>query len=423
MPPSLRSLTTSESDRSHEIERDVRSCTQESAGPLWPLQPKRFVRDATQNVLSYLGPRNPWPQPVTRDDEVWLLDNTAFVSTKRDAKGRQRHVWSAEFVTAVFTQKPPCVVSDAVVQMADKLGFADDAEAKETIEKRLRPFLMDIQPGKRVLALHGADLVLELGPGGRNGISSDIKAINAAPAGNLTVTTTANTPNLTTGLLQSKTFFSEAEGWAVISDIDDTIKVTMTNETIGVLRSTFVDDPQPVPGMPALYKFLQSHITPASPFFYLSASPYNLYPFLRNFSNDYYPHGQLILRDSSWMSLPGLISSITLGTQEYKTSRIRKIHQWLPKKNVIAIGDSTQADPEAYAEAYRVFGPQWIRLILIRRVTAVAVMGIEEKNKPERFDKAFRGVPKSAWHVFDDPVDCYHIIRDRVKATDGETRG
>lgn len=117
----------------------------------------------------------------------------------------------------------------------------------------------------------------------------------------------------------------------------------------------------------------------------------------------------------SWMSIPGLISNITLATQEYKADRLKKIHQWLPKKNVIAIGDSTQTDPEAYAEAYRVYGPHWIKLILIRRVTGVAAIGIEEKNEPERFEKAFRGVPKSVWHVFEDPTDCYQIIRDRVQ--------
>jgi phosphatidate phosphatase APP1 len=133
-----------------------------------------------------------------------------------------------------------------------------------------------------------------------------------------------------------------------MTDIDDTIKITMTSDPIGILRSTFVDSPTPCPGMPELYAYLQSLIKESSPFFYLSASPYNLYPFLRNFRQHNYPHGTIILRDSSWMSLPGLLSQLTLGTGEYKVDRMRKINSWLPKRKMICIGDSTQADPESY---------------------------------------------------------------------------
>jgi len=134
------------------------------------------------------------------------------------------------------------------------------------------------------------------------------------------------------------------------ADVDDTIKVTQTSDPIGILRTTFLEEPTPVKGMPELYAHLQSQITVASPFFYLSASPYNLYPFLREFRDQYYPHGQLILRDASWMSVPGLLSNLTLGTQEYKVDRIKKLHGWLPRKKMILIGDSTQSDPESYGE-------------------------------------------------------------------------
>lgn len=102
--------------------------------------------------------------------------------------------------------------------------------------------------------------------------------------------------------------------------------------------------------MPELYAQLHRLLTPSAPFFYLSASPYNLYPFLREFRETFYPHGQLILRDSSWMTLSGLLSSLTLGTERYKTDRMKKIHRWLPRGKLICIGDSTQSDPEAYGE-------------------------------------------------------------------------
>ncbi|SPQ24963.1 823dc3c9-e006-4603-b031-2aae6b72bddc [Thermothielavioides terrestris] len=199
----------------------------------------------------------------------------------------------------------------------------------------------------------------------------------------------------------------------VLPDIDDTIKVTQTSDPVGILRSTFVSEPTPIDGMPELYGQIRELVTPSAPFFYLSASPYNLYPFLRSFRDAYYPHGQLILRDASWMTVSGLLSSLTLGTEKYKVDRIRKIHGWLPRRKLICIGDSTQSDPEAYGDAYRAF-PGWIKLILIRKVTDIAAIGIREKNEPERFEKAFAGVPRETWHVFEDPAECRQLVQMAV---------
>lgn len=102
--------------------------------------------------------------------------------------------------------------------------------------------------------------------------------------------------------------------------------------------------------MPELYALIQRTVSPAAPFFYLSASPYNLHKFLSEFRSKFYPHGQIILRDASWMNLAGLLTTLTLGVQEYKVGRMEKINSWLPKRKMICIGDSTQADPESYAE-------------------------------------------------------------------------
>ena len=197
----------------------------------------------------------------------------------------------------------------------------------------------------------------------------------------------------------------------MISDIDDTIKVTQTPSPIGILKQTFVvETPQPVAGMPELYAHIYKTLTD-SPlggvgkqpnYFYLSASPYNLYPFLRDFRNANYPQGTIILRDSSWQNLGGLIASLSQGTKDYKADRIAKIHGWFPDRKMICIGDSTQSDPEAYGECARKF-PGWIRVIYIRKVTGIAEMNEREKNAPGRFEKAFEGLDRNLWHVFTEP--------------------
>jgi phosphatidate phosphatase APP1 len=71
---------------------------------------------------------------------------------------------------------------------------------------------------------------------------------------------------------------------------------------------------------------------------------------LKQFRKKYYPPGTLILRDSSWKTVAGLLAALTLRTEEYKVDRMKKINTWLPKRKMIVIGDSTQSDPEAYGE-------------------------------------------------------------------------
>jgi hypothetical protein len=161
------------------------------------------------DILSYLGPYNPRPQQVTDSDAVWLFDNIAF----RSARGGK---WEAEFVAAVLSQDPSCKVADVVSQVAHLVGLSKDAQETATIARRITPFLMDIQPGRVVNATVGAGTKLRLGPGGRNGISSDIKQLPAGKAGDV-VTTTAQVPSGANGLLEMKTMYAEPEGWAVIS--------------------------------------------------------------------------------------------------------------------------------------------------------------------------------------------------------------
>ena len=276
---------------------------------------------------------------------------------------------------------------------------------------------------------HGALLLTS----GRNAISSDIRTLPPYRTGDI-VSSTADVPEGVNGVLQMKTNYIQPDGWGVISgqlisylrtlpfsqlpnnptDIDDTIKITQTSDPVGILRSTFVAPATPIEGMPELYTHILEVITPSSPFFYLSASPYNLYPFLRAFREKFYPHGTVILRDASWMNLSGLLSNLTLGTQAYKVDRMNKINSWLPRRKMICIGDSTQSDPEAYGEIYRRHAG-WVRLILIRKVLDIAAVGMQEKNEPARFEKAFEEVPRSLWHVFETPEECYQIVSDVVR--------
>ena len=58
--------------------------------------------------------------------------------------------------------------------------------------------------------------------------------------------------------------------------------------------------------------------------------------------------------------------------------------------------------------------PNWIKLILIRKVTDIAAIGIAEKNEPKRFETAFAGIPTNIWLVFEDPAECYDLVKEVV---------
>ncbi|KJZ79453.1 hypothetical protein HIM_00922 [Hirsutella minnesotensis 3608] len=358
----------------------------------------------TSSLWSWLGRWNPLGRTADDDDIVWLLDNTAFQS----APGQP---WRAEFVTAVFEREDKGRLIDVVGGIARAVGLTDDARERRTVEERVLPFLWDPSAARTVNVAQRGRL-LKLGPTDTDGLAANQHRVPSSPEGSL-VKTSAKTRGGDGAITHMRTYFAGPDGWGVISDVDDTIKVTLTSDPVGILRESFVNPPSPIPGMPELYAEINDMLPDNTAWFYLTASPYNLYPFLKQFRRQFYPPGTLILRESSWKTIAGLLSALTLDTEEYKVDRMTKIHTWLPRRKMIVVGDSTQSDPEAYGEIYRT-RPGWIKLILIRKVTDVAAVGIQEKNEPERFERAFWDIPRDAWHVFEDPRECVDIIKAAI---------
>ncbi|KAL8724208.1 MAG: hypothetical protein Q9181_006928 [Wetmoreana brouardii] len=88
---------------------------------------------------------------------------------------------------------------------------------------------------------------------------------------------------------------------------------------------------------------------------------------------------------------------------------MEKVHHMLPKRRVLCVGDSTQSDPEAYGDIYRKYRG-WVKKIFIRKVTDVAEMDVQQQNSQERFEKAFKDVPKDVWQTFEDPNELYAAV-------------
>lgn len=195
----LEMETQTRSERQFQkTESDLSSSTAASASKLGTV-------DKFRNVLSYLGKKNPFPHSVTKDDTVWLLDNTAY---HNETTGK----WEAEYVAAVFSQHSSCVIADAVNAVAREVGLGETDPDYPTIEERIKLFTQDIKPGTTVKALHRGSVPLKLGPGGRNGISTDVVALPANKDSKQLVPTSAKVPKGTDGVLKMQTFYADPEG-------------------------------------------------------------------------------------------------------------------------------------------------------------------------------------------------------------------
>jgi hypothetical protein len=253
----------------------------------------------------------------------------------------------------------------------------------------------------------------------------------------------------------------EAEGVSVISDIDDTIKITEVCNKRATLRNTFLLPFQPVPGMAEFYQALAGNPL-TRPTATLPMNPeetFNAQHSTSNVEGRACGHSlevgssMLNVECSPWvMERDGVrgrseelrASSTTVafhyisaspwqlyeplaafvisngfpaGTfelkefrwkdrsffslfgdpEKYKLGVIEPLLKQFPKRKFILIGDSGERDPEIYGALARKFPKQTVR-IYIRDVT-------NEPADAARYREAFRGVPQVQWRIFREPAE------------------
>lgn len=160
--------------------------------------------------------------------------------------------------------------------------------------------------------------------------------------------------------------------FGVISDLDDTVLVTnVTNRLKMILTVALLNEytRMPFKGAAAFYRALQAGAGGAdmNPIFYVSSSPWNLYPPLTEFLNVHnIPRGSLFLKDFGNHTL------FSSGDhRSHKLNSIRQILDAYPNLPFVLIGDSGEQDPEIYREVVREY-PRRIRTIYIRSIDTKA---------------------------------------------------
>ncbi|KAJ2922928.1 hypothetical protein H1R20_g14204, partial [Candolleomyces eurysporus] len=325
-------------------------------------------------------------------DDVLLFDAPAFPDPNNSGNtiaNFQTYVSLRQIDLGVATAAITELLSKAGIQVGNQLN---------TVQERIKLFGSIGLPGKNVeVVVPGCSTSAKLP-------STSVKDLGLASGsvslGNC-ITAQELVATVVPGVLDDRKFSASVfpspnSGFGIISDIDDTIKVSNVLDTASLLRSTFLDEPKAVSGMPQLYSSLRTSLQNPQ-FIYLTGSPYQFYPFLNNFIDSTYPKGPIFTQNLTILNIPAAIEFISGsngGTFTHKTNTIDRLQTMYPQKKWLAIGDSTQKDPEVYASAFKKF-PGFISCIWIRRVD-------NADNTEKRFNTAFADVPKDKWRVFTD---------------------
>lgn len=172
------------------------------------------------------------------------------------------------------------------------------------------------------------------------------------------------------------------EGRSVISDIDDTIKVTeIPKGKPTVLCNTFVRDFEPAPGMADRYRALGADTA----FHFVSGSPYQLFGPLSRFLHSGevgFPRGSYHMQavgknlrvHDSWEQIAGLLLGGDQAGFDRKVSQISRILRDFAARTFRLFGDSGECDPEVYRRIQKDFGDQ-VEEIWIRDVTGEGPAG------------------------------------------------
>jgi phosphatidate phosphatase APP1 len=176
---------------------------------------------------------------------------------------------------------------------------------------------------------------------------------------------------------------------SIVSDIDDTIKVThVPAGKKTVLRNTFLKRFEAAPGMVERYQAMAAEAGPEADvcFHYVSGSPWQMHTALSEFlhGDAGFPLGTFHMKNLRMNVLePGAMDSLRafvlggdLSTLDQKVRQITHLMMQHPQRDFILVGDSGERDPEVYRAIQRLFSKQ-IRRILIRDVLAERLQGME----------------------------------------------
>ena len=279
--------------------------------------------------------------------------------------------------------------------LKNEFDLVPDEQTEANFTRRFNLLIADNERGKHIVVdVAGRNYVMP--PSADNGQFETTLVIPMADidkfAEGTVIKYTAVTRESEIRTFSGETLLVSPTGLSVISDIDDTVKITNVVDRKSLVENTFLLDFSAAPGMSQLYN---KWSRPDVSFHFVSSSPWQLYSPLEEFlDRNKFPRASFSLKSVRFRD-ETLLDLFKKGT-ETKPVAIEKILSAYADRNFVLVGDSGEHDPEVYAPLMRKF-PEQILMIYIRNVT-------QESAGNERFKSVFKNIPKDRWHLFKDPL-------------------
>ena len=322
---------------------------------------------------------------LDRDEQILFFPTSTYIDAGSNEWVVPIHGW-------VFEMEEDSIWRRMVLDILPALLEAEpDASNRAIFEQRGRMFLVDNERNKQVDIASG-DVLGTMAPSQANG---HFRGTLRIPVGGDARTEEsswleyrARLPEGDSRVFSGRSQLVGPEGVSVISDIDDTIKISNVADRQALLTNTFLEPSRAVEGMSVRY---QKWASQGAVFHYVSASPWQLYPTLAEFlTNKGFPAGSFHLKsfrikDETFFDLFG-------DQWEYKRPLIEKILATWPQRRFVLIGDGGEQDPEIFADIARSHPNQVLRIYI--RDTAA------DRTSDPRYRTLFAGMPEGHWKLF-----------------------
>lgn len=344
---------------------------------------------------------------VSREDAVVFYPS--FASRQADGS------WNAVIQGCVYHPRVTWLRGKPVLGLIRRF-MRVDRSGDEFFRSRMRQFLVNAAAGRRVSIAIGPQN-FSVGPTDAAGLFRT--EINLRPEEMETVPN-GSTPSIPWvqfravltgederefgGLVQ----LLEPDGVSIISDVDDTLKISNVPNRRDLFHNTFAREFAPIPGMPSLY---QACATAGAAFHYVSGSPWQLYEPLSQFWRDHgYPMGSFHLKRFRLRETARKMR--TMSPQKiHKRAAIEPLIAAFPQRKFLLIGDAGEQDPDIYASLMHDY-PQRIAHIYIRTIRGRAT------DLP-RMQSVCAGLPDDQWTLYETAQDIEESVLSAVRMGSG----
>jgi len=318
------------------------------------------------------------------DEHLVFFNTTAWLDTDTQIWNIPIHGWVYEPQSIWAVHK---IVSELLER---KYDLKADQSTQATFKQRLNLFTVDNERSKRIIIeLKGQRYELPKSkPNGQFEGLIKIPAAKIKANKHGLINFTAVLKHGDDRQIMGSSMLLKPEGVSVISDIDDTVKLSYINDRKRMFDAAFFQPFNAVKGMPELYQQWQQS---GAAFHFVSSSPWQLYEPLIEFIQDCeFPWASFSLKkvrikDDTFLNLfkSGLVT---------KPAAIKTIMQRYPKRRFVLVGDSGEQDAQAYAQIARDYSDQ-VAKIYIRNVHA-------DKTLNEQYNTVFDGLNRRLWSTF-----------------------